>query len=188
MFEWSEAPRNALNGAFILDLFRELPFNDPKGWTYNYYLQYPALTILFYPPLFYFFLAMAYAVFSTSHSVAVGIVIFFLALWAWGVFELGKLIAGYWSGIFSAILLFLTPVVIKWSQQVMLEIPMLALATWSLVFVLKYTEDKRLLFMLAAALMAIAALYTKQTAIVPITSIIFGGSGVLFHGGQHLQY
>ena len=45
-FWWSEAPRNALNGAFMLDLLRELPFDDPFRWAVDYYYQYPALTIL----------------------------------------------------------------------------------------------------------------------------------------------
>ena len=31
-FWWSEAPRNALNGAFIMDLLYERPFDDPRQW------------------------------------------------------------------------------------------------------------------------------------------------------------
>lgn len=45
-FSWGDSPRHALNGAFIMDLFKDLPFDDPVGYAYNYYSQYPALTIL----------------------------------------------------------------------------------------------------------------------------------------------
>src|ERR1700744_4800445 len=71
-FWWSEGPRNALNGAFIVDLIREFPLHDPVGWAYRYYDQCPALTIFFSPPLFYAIEAVAYAVFGVSHAVAQG--------------------------------------------------------------------------------------------------------------------
>lgn len=29
---WSDAPRHALNGAFILDLIRDRPFGNPVGY------------------------------------------------------------------------------------------------------------------------------------------------------------
>ena len=41
-FSWSESPRNALNGAFILDFLKELPFDNPVDWAKRYYYQYPA--------------------------------------------------------------------------------------------------------------------------------------------------
>src|SRR5262245_29724666 len=44
-FWYSDAPRHALNGVFIKDLFASLPA-DPKSWAMEYYVQYPALTIL----------------------------------------------------------------------------------------------------------------------------------------------
>lgn len=69
-FSWPDSPRHALNGAFILDLIRDAPLNDPSGYAYNYYSQYPALTILFYPPFFYFVLAIFYAVLGVSQEVA----------------------------------------------------------------------------------------------------------------------
>jgi hypothetical protein len=84
-FWWSEAPRNALNGAFILDLLRELPFDDPVSWAVDYYYQYPALTILFYPPLFHAVLAVFYLVFGVSHATAVACVSAFFAVLVSGV-------------------------------------------------------------------------------------------------------
>ena len=46
-FYWSDSPRHALNGVFVMDLFRDMPWEDPAGYAFRYYAQYPALTILF---------------------------------------------------------------------------------------------------------------------------------------------
>ena len=69
-FVYSDSPRHALNGVFVLDLLRDLPFGDPVRWAYDYYLRYPALTILFYPPMFSLLLAPFYAVLGVSQSSA----------------------------------------------------------------------------------------------------------------------
>ena len=37
----------------------------------QYYVQYPALTILFYPPLFYAVAAPFYAIFGVSHATEI---------------------------------------------------------------------------------------------------------------------
>src|SRR5215469_7551088 len=63
-FWWSDSPRHALNGAFIKDFVAAMPWHDPKAWAINYYLQYPSLTILIYPPLFYVFEAAGSATWS----------------------------------------------------------------------------------------------------------------------------
>jgi hypothetical protein len=67
---WSDAPRHALNGASILDLLRAMPLHDPKAWAVDYYLQYPALTILLYPPLFPVLEAILFFAFGVSTRVA----------------------------------------------------------------------------------------------------------------------
>src|SRR5215831_12207882 len=67
---WSDASRNALNGAFVLDFLRAAPFRHPVEFAYDYYRQWPALTILFYPPLFYVVLAGVYAVLGVSEASA----------------------------------------------------------------------------------------------------------------------
>ncbi|MEJ0072307.1 MAG: hypothetical protein WDO24_30490 [Pseudomonadota bacterium] len=69
-FWWSDVPRHALNGVFVRDLIADLPLSDPVGYAMQYYLRYPALTILFYPPLFYLFSAPFFALFGVSHAVA----------------------------------------------------------------------------------------------------------------------
>ena len=72
-FWWSDAPRHALNGVFVKDLIAAMPA-DPPAWAMEYYVRYPALTILFYPPLFYLVSAPFYALFGVSHTTAIAVV------------------------------------------------------------------------------------------------------------------
>ncbi|MFN2163010.1 MAG: glycosyltransferase family 39 protein [Candidatus Promineifilaceae bacterium] len=165
-FEWSEAPRNALNGAFFVDLLHERPFGDPVGWAESYYLQYPALTVLFYPPLFHVILALTFSVFGVSHAVAVGTVVGFLLFLLWGVYAIGKHYLDQWAGIFSMLLVSCAPAVLVWSQQVMLEVPMLAFTTWSVYFLAVYVDRRKTSDLALAAGAALCAVYTKQTAVI----------------------
>ena len=71
-FWWSDAPRHALNGVFVKDLVAAIPAH-PSAWAMQYYVRYPALTILFYPPLFYAISAPFYAVFGVSEATALGV-------------------------------------------------------------------------------------------------------------------
>ena len=83
-FAWSDAPRHALNGAFLKDLVAALP-RHPVAWAERYYLQYPSLSILFYPPLFYVFEAAAFAVLGVTQFAAQATVALFYSCSVWAV-------------------------------------------------------------------------------------------------------
>src|SRR5436305_6745388 len=89
-FWWSDAPRHALNGVFIRDMLAALPWRDPVGFATQYYGQYPALTILFYPPLFYIVSALFYAAFGVSKHTAFAVVLVYYVAFAYGLFLLAR--------------------------------------------------------------------------------------------------
>jgi 4-amino-4-deoxy-L-arabinose transferase-like glycosyltransferase len=160
-FSWSDSPRHALNGAFVLDLLRDAPLNDPTGYAYNYYSQYPALTILFYPPFFYFVLAVFYALFGVSQEVATfAVFIFYFAL-AGGTYSLARLWLSPALSFGVALILISAPEVAFWGRQVMLEIPAFALLTWSAYFLIRYSRDNRPVFFYLSLVLLLLALYTK---------------------------
>lgn len=160
-FYWSDSPRHALNGVFVMDMIKAMPIDDPTGYAYRYYAQYPALTILFYPPLFYAISAPFYAVLGVSHETALLVVaIHYLAL-GLGCWRLAR----YWlpaapSLVFAALVLWL-PEVAFWGRQVMLEVPAFAFLVWSAVAVMAYLRggEPKWLY-LGAALLALG-MYTK---------------------------
>eukprot|EP01034_Spumella_vulgaris_P042091 gene42091-52177_t len=83
-----DAPRHALNGVFVKDLIAAAPWSDPSRYAYDYYAQYPALTILFYPPLFYAISAPFYALFGVSEGTALLVVALHYVAFAWGAWAL----------------------------------------------------------------------------------------------------
>jgi len=47
-----DAGRHLFTGAFLFDLIREMP-HDPRGFALAYYVRFPAVGILHWPPLFH---------------------------------------------------------------------------------------------------------------------------------------
>src|SRR5262249_18322330 len=89
-FWWSDSPRHALNGVFVKDFVAAFPWQDPVGFASQYYLQYPALTILFYPPLFYVLLGPFFAILGVSPAVALAVVLLPYAALAFGLYLLAR--------------------------------------------------------------------------------------------------
>src|SRR5579872_5556795 len=51
-FWWADGPTHAMDGVFVHDFIVAMPWKDPIGYAVNYFIKYPALTVVFYPPLF----------------------------------------------------------------------------------------------------------------------------------------
>jgi hypothetical protein len=164
-FSWPDSPRHALNGAFLLDFARDHPLRDPTGYAYNYYAQYPALTILFYPPLFYVLLAVFYALFGVSQASAIAAECFCYVLLAIGSYRLARFWLAPIPAFGAALILTAAPEIAYWGRQVMLEIPSFALLVWSAVFFMRHQREGRVVWLYLAAALAVLAAYTKLTAI-----------------------
>lgn len=183
-FSWSDAPRHAMNGIFVLDLLRDLPLDDPKGWAEAYYIKYPALSILFYPPLFSLLLAGFYAVLGLSHATAQAAVAVghFALMAAMYVIALRWLPRPYAFG--AALVLGAAPEISLWGRQVMLDIPAYAWMLWSVVFLFRYIRTERTVDLLLTAALFLGCLYTKQTGIFALVPM--GWLVVMSKGWPHL--
>ena len=179
---WPDTPRHALDGVFYLDLLRAMPLHDPKGWALAYYAQYPALTVGFYPPLAHLAFALGYALFGVQHWVPVAVVVLFYFALLCAVFVLGRLAipesgppwAAFCASLASAILVAASPQMLRWGQQAMLDIPALAWAAWATVFLLLYAQSQRPRDLAAFAVLALCALYTKQTITIALAGAALG--------------
>jgi Dolichyl-phosphate-mannose-protein mannosyltransferase len=172
-FEWQDAPRHAMNGVFIHDLFRDLPFKDPRGWAEAFYAKSPAVTILFYPPLVPVILAIFYALLGISHETALLVIGLFYASLATGTYLLARRMLEPLPAFLAAACLVLAPEVTMWGRQVMLEIPMLALLVWSSWFLFKFVDTSQWHHLIASALLMVAAVNTKQTALLIIPAFVW---------------
>ena len=71
------------------------------------------------------------------------------------------------------------PGIALWGRQVMLEIPAWCFAAWSVFFVLQYMESGLARSLIAGAVLAVIALYTKQTFLFMIPALALALSVVL---------
>ncbi|MGC2112250.1 MAG: glycosyltransferase family 39 protein [Candidatus Korobacteraceae bacterium] len=164
-FWWSDAPRHAMDGAFYYDMARALPVSHLKQWAIDYYLQYPAVTALTYPPLFALVEAIFFSIFGVSHVTAQLTVAFFLLLTAFGTYFLVRRWMDRVTALATALLFIGTPVMALWGRQVMLEIPTFALLIWSCYFFFRYIDSSRTRNLYFAVVLVLAAADTKQPAI-----------------------
>lgn len=163
-FSWSDAPRHALNGVFVKDFVAAMPLHDPAGFAYRYYAQYPALTILFYPPLFYVVSAPFYALLGVSETTALFVVLLHYLAFAWGALRLFRQWLPGTQALAAAAMLIAAPEIAFWGRQVMLEVPALAYLMWSAVLFTRYRREGRPLLLWLAAGLLLAAMYTKLNA------------------------
>jgi hypothetical protein len=162
-FWWFDAPSHAMNGVFVRDLVAAMPVRDPRGFAEDYFTTYPALSILFYPPLFYVFEAAVFAVLGVNHAAAQLAVALFTLAFAVGVFELCRSRIGGWQACAAALFALAMPGIALWSRQVMLELPAYAFLVWSAHFLLRYLEEHRPRALLAAVFLLACGMYAKQT-------------------------
>jgi 4-amino-4-deoxy-L-arabinose transferase-like glycosyltransferase len=139
---------------------------------------------LFYPPFFYFVLAIFYAVLGVSQEVALSAVFIFYVALAYGGYFLARLWLSPAISFGVGLILISSPEVAFWGRQVMLEIPAFALVTWSAYFFIRYTKDNRALFFYLSLLLLLFALYTKiSVAFISVSYLIFlahvQGAGLL---------
>jgi len=187
-FSYPDAPRHALNGAFMLDLIRDHPFANPTAYSMNYYIKYPALTILFYPPLFYVLLAAFYAVFGVSQSAALGAMFVCYVALAIGCFRLARFWLSPLEAFGVALILAGAPEIAYWGRQVMLEIPAFALIVWSAVFVVRYLHEKRITSLYLGIALTVLAMYVKLTSgffLIVCAAVLFETRGKALLRDRH---
>jgi hypothetical protein len=173
-FWWSDAPRHGLNGIFAKDVLVRLPLSDPRQFAFDWYVQYPALTILFYPPLLYAVSAPFFLVFGESHLVAQAVVILHAAVLCFGTYALARFWLPRGAALAAAIILLGLPEIALWGRQVMLEIPAMAWLVWAAFFTVRHARCGDTLSLFLAAGLLLAALYTKisMAFVVPVLALL----------------
>jgi 4-amino-4-deoxy-L-arabinose transferase-like glycosyltransferase len=171
-FWWSDAPRHALNGAFVMDFVAAFPWRHPVDWAVQYYARYPALTIGFYPPLFYMIEAGMFALLGVSHFAAQFTVALFVLLLLWATYALSRFLLPRWSAVGASLLFVGAPEVAYWARQVMLEIPAYAALVVAAFFFARYWKTRSDADILLASISLVAAMYIKLTTVFMV--LVFG--------------
>ncbi|MEM8987206.1 MAG: glycosyltransferase family 39 protein [Pseudomonadota bacterium] len=187
-FSWPDSPRHALNGAFVKDLIGAAPFADPTGYAYDYYSQYPALTILFYPPFFSFILAFFYALFGVSQETAVFVLFLFHAALACGVFAFARLWLQRPAAFGAALIVAAAPEVAFWGRQVMLDMPAMSFLIWSAFFFVRHMRGGRIVDLYLAAALVVFAAHMKMSMVfmaAPFAIALFQAQGRAMFRNKH---
>lgn len=166
-----DAPRHAMNGLFYWDLLRTLPA-DPVDFAVRYYARYPVINPAAYPPLFYVFEGLTYAVFGASPYAAKCLVLLFAAMagcytLAWARRWIGP--PAGWAGAFLAFV----PAVVLWSNAVMLNVPAMALALAALYHFRRWLESSRGMQLALAGILLASVMLTYYQALTALP--VFAG-------------
>lgn len=182
-FWWTDESRHAMGGVFILDLIRDMPFGDPVGYAFQYFAQYPALALNWYPPFFYGAEALVYDVLGTSEQSAHLTVLLFLLLgmggwYLWARAGWGRLVA-----LLSGLLFALNPQLVLWASSVMLEAPALAMIILAVFTFERYLVAPRMRTALLCGVMLALMLLLKQSTVFILPALLayaaFSGRGRL---------
>jgi 4-amino-4-deoxy-L-arabinose transferase-like glycosyltransferase len=162
----SDAPNHLLNGAFLLDFFRSGQLTKPLAFATQYYGHLPAITIPFHPPLFALFESLWFAVFGVhvevgrlviAFTVVISGVLFYLVIRAAGLSVIASL-----TGMIA---LFSLQYFTYLAGNIMLEYPLFVVTLAALYQLRKMETGFPLGAALAFAVLASAALWTKQQAV-----------------------
>lgn len=171
-FTDTDAAVHAMTGVFFLDLAHDRPApRDFMRYAQEYYAHYPALGLVIYPPLVQLALVPFYAVFGIAPNVARGMILLFALLHIVIFYFLVRRFTTPITALFAGLLVVSNPDMIRWSSEVMLEVPSLVFMTGALYAWLLYREDGHPRYCYYAWILATAAVYSKQTAgfvIVPM--------------------
>jgi hypothetical protein len=164
----NDETRHTMTGVFVRDALADFPesFRHPKAYAEIYYLQYPALGLLVWPPFFYGVEGIAMALFGPSFAVGRAIVAAFELLMLVYGYGFARLTEDHLGGLFVAGFTALSPIIFVLSQRVMLEVPTLALGLVSIVHFEKYLRDRRGRDALLAGLFAAFCALTRFDGVV----------------------
>jgi 4-amino-4-deoxy-L-arabinose transferase-like glycosyltransferase len=164
-FWWADGPTHAMNGALLHDYLAAFDFTSPLKFATDYYLHYPALTVTLYPPLFPIAEATMFALFGVSHFAAQLTVSLLTLLFAYSMYcAFRTAFPQSAAGAGAALLALSAPAVDLWSQQVMLELPSLALLVGAAALFLRYLAKGASWRLYLSVLLLCGAVNTKQTA------------------------
>src|SRR5690606_887458 len=142
---------------------------------------YPALTILFYPPLFYVISAPFYAVFGFSHGTALLVLALHYLAFAFACYRISRRWFDAPAAFLLAALITVLPEITFWGRQIMLEIPALAFLAWSAACFLDYLDGRRPRHLYLAMALLVLAMYSKIN--VGFMALAYAASLIQAQGG-----
>lgn len=158
-FYYNDETRHVMTGVYFRDLLTDRPVGHLREYTISYYLQYPALGLLVWPPFFYILEGLLMYVCGTSLVVPQALVGLFAVTACAYLYLLVRRTSDTATAAVATLVFGFSPLVFEYSQYVMLEVPTLALGLAATYHFVRYlAAQRRRDIMLAATFAALAAL------------------------------
>ncbi len=161
----NDETRHVMTGVYFRDALHDLPVRSLRDYTIKYFLQYPALGLLVWPPFFYFVEGLWMSIFGTSLIMAKALIGFFAALACVYLFRLVCRTHDVTRAAIAVLIFGLAPLVFEFSHYVMLEVPTLALALAASYYFIRYLEREQRRDLLYAGLTSALAALTRFDAV-----------------------
>jgi 4-amino-4-deoxy-L-arabinose transferase-like glycosyltransferase len=173
----NDETRHVMTGVFFRDLFADHPVADLPDYAVRYYVQYPALGLLVWPPLFYVALGLFMLAFGTSVIAAKVLVALFAALACVYLFRLAERTHGRPTAAVAVLLFGFAPLVFAYSRQVMLEVPTVACALAAVYHGQAYLDGLRRRDLVLCALATAGTALTRFDGVflAPLFLILLAG-------------
>jgi hypothetical protein len=173
-FKNGDETRHVMTGVFARDTLTDLPAAaaDPRGYATKYYVQYPALGIIIWPPFFYAVEGLAMWAFGTSYLVARLAVYAFALLGGVYAYRLFCRTHGRTVALAALGILGLSPLVFTYSAYVLLEVPTLALVLASVFHFERYQGEERGRDAVLACLFAAFAALTRFDGVMLLPFVL----------------
>ncbi len=182
-----------MDGIFLLDWMKDLPDSlfDIYNYTTSYYAKYPSLSIGYRPPFYALIESLFYLLFGLSNLGPKLATLFFLSVgmyfWLRLVQETHDLPTAFLSLLFWTT----NPMVFKYSQYTMLEIPTMSMAIVGVYYLHQYSNTGKTVYAVCLGLAAGLAMWTNQKAAfllvaLAIYPILSGKIGAMCFNGRTL--
>lgn len=171
-FWWTDESRHAMDGVFFLDMGRDLPWRAPYEYALQYFGQYPALALNWYPPFFAWIEAIFFALFGISETTARLAIFSFALVSAVAWYALVKQTWGRVAAVLSFLLFFFMPGVLLWTRSVMLEVPAVAMVVLSVLAFDRYLRRPGIMQAAVAGVLLACTLLVKQSTVFILPALL----------------
>ena len=157
----NDETRNVMTGVFFHDALIDLPVSSPVRYAVDYYLQYPALGILHWPPFFHASLGAFMLAFGTTLLAARVLIVVFSLIACNYLYAIVERTHDAVTASVAMALLGLSPLMFEMSHYVMLEVPTLASSIAALFYFLRHLDSGRRRDLYLASVASSLALLTR---------------------------
>jgi hypothetical protein len=138
---YSDDASHFMNGLVIRDYLTTALGQNPVTFAENYYLSYPKIAPLMWPPLFHVALGLLLLLGGPPAATALLLVAATAAWLLWRVYGIVRELAGPAAGVLAAALTITTPLVAALSGVVMLDVAIAALALEAGYWLARYAQS-----------------------------------------------